>query len=84
MIDEGRARFPRLVWAASFHGLDEDALLGNRIRGFLSGPGWTHRYLRECLGRKAAAETTCDRFALANYQREAVTTEDATAALRRR
>ena len=44
---------------------------------------WMHWYLRERLGRKAAAETACDRFALWNYQRPHVTVEDAQAALRR-
>jgi len=51
---------------------------------FLYCHEWMHWYLRERLGRKAAAETTCDRFALANYLRDDVTIEDATVALRRR
>jgi hypothetical protein len=51
---------------------------------FLHCHEWMHWYLRECLGRKAAAETTCDRFALRNYLRQEVTIEDATVALRRR
>ena len=42
-----------------------------------------HWYLREELGRKSAAETTCDRFALRNYRRRQVTMEDARSALRR-
>jgi hypothetical protein len=44
---------------------------------------WMHWYLRERLGRRAAAETACDRFALRNYRRREVTEEDARAALRR-
>jgi hypothetical protein len=45
---------------------------------------WMHWYLRERLGRKSAAETTCDRFALRNYRRRLVTEEDALKALTRR
>lgn len=44
---------------------------------------WYHWFLYEMLGRKSAAETACDRFALRNYQRDVVTIEDAHAALRR-
>jgi len=44
---------------------------------------WMHWYLRERLGKKSAAETACDRFALRNYRRRVVTEEDAVAALRR-
>ena len=45
---------------------------------------WMHWYLRERLGRKAAAETACERFALRNYLRDEVTELDAREALRRR
>jgi hypothetical protein len=45
---------------------------------------WMHWYLKETLGRKAAAETACDRFALRNYRRRTVTSEAAEEALRRR
>jgi len=45
---------------------------------------WMHWYLRERLGRKAAAETACDRFALRNYRRRVVTVEDAEASLDQR
>ena len=45
---------------------------------------WMHWWLRERLGRKAAAETACERFALRNYLREEVTEADAREALRRR
>jgi hypothetical protein len=44
---------------------------------------WMHWYLKERLGRKSAAETACDRFALRNYRRRVVTPEDAEEALRR-
>jgi hypothetical protein len=50
---------------------------------FLYCHEWMHWYLREQLGRKAAAETTCDRFALANYLRSEVTEFDAKQSLRR-
>ena len=50
---------------------------------FLYCHEWMHWYLKEELGRKSAAETTCDRFALRNYRRRVVTIEDAEAALRR-
>ena len=51
---------------------------------FLYCHEWMHWYLREQLGRKSAAETACDRFALRNYRRREVSAEDATEALRRR
>jgi hypothetical protein len=44
---------------------------------------WMHWFLKEQLGRKSAAETACDRFALWNYRRSEVTQDDARAALRR-
>lgn len=44
---------------------------------------WMHWYLKERLGKKSAAETTCDRFALRNYRRRVVTIDDAEASLRR-
>ncbi len=43
-----------------------------------------HWYLWERLGKRSAAETACDRFALANYRRRVVTEADAEAALLRR
>jgi hypothetical protein len=45
---------------------------------------WMHWYLRERLGRKGAAETACERFALRNYLRDEVTEADARQALRRK
>jgi hypothetical protein len=50
---------------------------------FLYCHEWMHWYLRERLGRRGFAETACDRFALRNYRRLAVTVADAEAALRR-
>lgn len=44
---------------------------------------WMHWYLLERKGRKSRAETACDRFALRNYKRRAVSLGDAEAALRR-
>jgi len=45
---------------------------------------WMHWYLRERLGRRSHAETACDRFALRNYRRRIVTSDDADEALTRR
>jgi hypothetical protein len=42
---------------------------------------WLHWYLREMRGRRAGAETACDRFALRNFRRRAVTVGDAVEAL---
>lgn len=50
---------------------------------FLYCHEWMHWYLREVLGKKSAAETACDRFALRNYRKRAVTVDDAELALRR-
>ena len=50
---------------------------------FLYCHEWMHWYLREELGKKSAAETACDRFALRNYRRRNVTIDDAEAALTR-
>jgi hypothetical protein len=43
---------------------------------------WLHWYLREMQGRRAGAETACDRFALRNFRRRQVTVDDALEALR--
>ena len=50
---------------------------------FLYCHEWMHWYLREELGKRSAAETACDRFALRNYRKREVTVEDATQALNR-
>lgn len=44
---------------------------------------WMHWYLHEVLGKRSAAETACDRFALRNFRRRIVSTADADAALKR-
>src|SRR5215472_9176175 len=41
-------------------------------------------YCHEVLGKGSSAETACDRFALRNFRRHYVTTDDADAALTRR
>lgn len=51
---------------------------------FLYCHEWMHWYLHEVLGKGSSAETACDRFALRNFRRRFVTTEDADAALKRR
>ncbi|HKW70509.1 MAG TPA: hypothetical protein VJP81_07980 [Candidatus Dormibacteraeota bacterium] len=51
---------------------------------FLYCHEWMHWYLYEVLGKGASAETACDRFALFNFRRRYVTTDDADAALKRR
>ncbi len=49
---------------------------------FLYCHEWLHWYLREMQGRRAGAETACDRFALRNFRRRQVTVDDALEALR--
>jgi hypothetical protein len=51
---------------------------------FLYCHEWMHWYLHEALGKRSAAETACDRFALRNFRRPRVSTDDADIALRRR
>jgi hypothetical protein len=51
---------------------------------FLYCHEWLHWYLHEVLEKGSSAETACDRFALRNFRRRYVTTDDADAALRRR
>ena len=48
---------------------------------FLYCHEWMHWYLREMLGKRAGAETACDRFALRNFRRDQVGPSDADAAL---
>jgi len=52
-----------------------------QVLRFLYLHEWMHWYLKERLGRKAAAETACDRFALRNYRRRRVVEADAEEAL---
>ena len=51
---------------------------------FLYCHEWMHWYLHEVLGKASSAETACDRFALHNFRRRYVTTDDADVALKRR
>lgn len=51
---------------------------------FLYCHEWMHWYLHEVLGKASSAETACDRFALRNFRRRYVSTDDADAALKRR
>ena len=51
---------------------------------FLYCHEWLHWYLHEVLGKGSSAETACDRFALRNFRKRYVTTDDADDALRRR
>ncbi|HET7465229.1 MAG TPA: hypothetical protein VFL29_01070 [Candidatus Dormibacteraeota bacterium] len=51
---------------------------------FLYCHEWLHWYLHEELKKGSAAETACDRFALRNFRRQRVTTDDADLALTRR
>jgi hypothetical protein len=54
-----------------------------QVLRFLYCHEWMHWYLKERLGKRSAAETTCDRFALRNYLRRTVSESDAVEALRR-
>jgi hypothetical protein len=51
---------------------------------FLYCHEWMHWYLHEVLRKGSSAETACDRFALRNFRRRSVSTDDADAALKRR
>lgn len=51
---------------------------------FLYCHEWMHWYLHEVLRKGSSAETACDRFALRNFRKRFVTTDDADEALRRR
>lgn len=51
---------------------------------FLYCHEWLHWYLHEVLGRGSSAETACDRFALFNFRKRYVSTDDADEALKRR
>ena len=70
----------RFAWAS------ETVLFRSRrdVLRFLYCHEWMHWYLHEVLGKGAGAETACDRFALRNFRRRYVTTDDADAALKRR
>jgi hypothetical protein len=70
----------RFAWAS------ETVYFGSRrdVLRFLYCHEWLHWYLHEVLEKGSSAETACDRFALRNFRRRYVTTDDADAALRRR
>lgn len=70
----------RFAWAS------ETVLFRSKrdVLRFLYCHEWMHWYLHEVLGKGAAAETACDRFALRNFRRRFVTADDADVALRRR
>jgi len=70
----------RFAWAS------ETVYFGSRrdVLRFLYCHEWMHWYLHEELGKGSSAETACDRFALFNFRRRYVTTDDADAALKRR
>jgi hypothetical protein len=70
----------RFAWAS------ETVLFRGRrdVLRFLYCHEWMHWYLHEVLGKGSAAETACDRFALRNFRRRLVTTDDADDALIRR
>lgn len=71
----GKMRFIWLTEGVTFRTRRE-------VLRFLYCHEWMHWYLKESLGRKSQAETTCDRFALRNYRRRTVTEADALAALK--
>lgn len=70
----------RFAWAS------ETVYFGSRrdVLRFLYCHEWMHWYLHEELGKGSSAETACDRFALLNFRRRYVTTDDADEALKRR
>ena len=72
--------------AMRFHWVSETVRFASRrdVLRFLYLHEWMHWYLHEVLGRGSSAETACDRFALRNFRRRYVTTDDADAALKRR
>jgi hypothetical protein len=69
-------RFIWLTEGVTFHTPRE-------VLRFLYLHEWMHWHLREALGKRSAAETACDRFALRNFRRRTVGVADAEAALLR-
>src|SRR5258706_15006307 len=69
-----------------FSWLSENVFFRSRrdVLRFLYCHEWLHWYLHEELKKGSAAETACDRFALRNFRRQRVTTDDANLALVRR
>jgi len=68
-----------------FSWLSENVMFRSRrdVLRFLYCHEWLHWYLHEQLKRASSAETACDRFALNNFRRHRVTTDDADMALSR-
>ena len=66
-----------------FTWLSENVMFRSRrdVLRFLYCHEWMHWYLHEELKRGTSAETACDRFALHNFRRHRVTTDDADEAL---
>jgi hypothetical protein len=69
-----------------FSWLSESVMFRSRrdVLRFLYLHEWMHWYLHEVLKKGSSAETACDRFALRNFRRQRVTTDDADVALLRR
>ena len=69
-----------------FSWLSENVTFRSRrdVLRFLYCHEWLHWYLHEELKKGSAAETACDRFALRNFRKQRVTTDDADLALTRR
>jgi len=69
-----------------FSWLSENVMFRSRrdVLRFLYCHEWLHWYLHEELEKRSAAETACDRFALHNFRKLRVTTDDADLALTRR
>ena len=69
----------------NFTWLSENVMFRSRrdVLRFLYCHEWMHWYLHEELKKGSAAETACDRFALRNFRRQRVTSDDADAALSR-
>ena len=79
-VDDGRGKEIRFLWISE----GVNFRTPREVLRFLYCHEWMHWYLRERLGKRSAAETACDRFALRNYRRPFVTEIDAEAALRAR
>ncbi len=69
-----------------FSWLSESVMFRSRrdVLRFLYLHEWMHWYLHEVLKKGSSAETACDRFALHNFRRQRVITDDADVALMRR
>ena len=70
----------------NFSWISENVMFRSRrdVLRFLYCHEWLHWYLHEELKKGSAAETACDRFALRNFRKLRVTTDDADLALTRR